>query len=187
MSNVQWKEFNVGEFFEFKSVSPQVTKKDVDMMEDGEIPFIMQSSDNNGVVKYVAKQENEKFKLIDGNVITCFNHLNKVYYQSQSFYSKQGGNVFFITYEGVNELNAKYIVGILNVLIKDVGYGQNTQTNFKKINMILPVTPTGEPDWSYMEDYIRDKQEQVKLRLDQLTSINETPKTLVYSALNRRG
>ena len=59
-----------------------------------EYNFVMQNENNNGVIEKVPKQINNFFNLIPGNSISAFTHLNKVYYQEEPFYSKQGSNVY---------------------------------------------------------------------------------------------
>ena len=37
-----------------------------------------------------------------------------------------------------------------------------------KMSILLPVTSAGDPDWAYMEQYMREMEEKVRERLEKL-------------------
>jgi hypothetical protein len=69
----------------------------------------MQNENNNGIIEKVPEQVGNHFNLIQGNSISAFTHLNKVYYQEEPFYSKQGSNVYTLQNDSLNSRSLKYI------------------------------------------------------------------------------
>lgn len=190
MSNTQWKEFKIGDLFEIKVGKQPPIGNRHDTKEEGFVNTITGVTLNNGVGFYSKPYSdiyiNELTMAKDGE------YAGKVFLQRDEF-CLGGHSLGLLMGSDVSNDSKLYLATLLNGL-QSKGQWQNstyinsvTLKELKEILIPLPVTPEGTPDWSYMESYIRDKQERVKLRLDQLTSIDETPKTLVYSALNRGG
>ena len=133
----------------------------------GTIPYITRTSLNNGVSKFVCSQEIEK--LNPGNVITIGVDTQTVFYQKQAFYC--GNKVLSLSSENVDQYIGIFIVGILDQIVKkkySYGYGA-TLTRIKNLEIPLPITPDGNPDWEFMESYIREQyREVVQERIEEL-------------------
>ena len=133
----------------------------------GTIPYITRTSLNNGVSKFVCSQGIEK--LNPGNVITIGVDTQTVFYQKQAFYC--GNKVLSLSSENVDQYIGIFIVGILDQIVKkkySYGYGA-TLTRIKNLEIPLPITPDGNPDWEFMESYIREQyREIVQERIEEL-------------------
>lgn len=133
----------------------------------GTIPYVTRTSLNNGVSKFVCSQRIEK--LNPGNVITIGVDTQTVFYQERDFYC--GNNILSLSHGLMNKYIGIFIVGILDQIIKkkySYGYGA-TLTRIKNLEIKLPSTPDGNPDWEFMESYIREQyHEVVQERIDEL-------------------
>ena len=133
----------------------------------GTIPYITRTSLNNGVLKFVCSQRIEK--LNPGNVITIGVDTQTVFYQKQAFYC--GNNVLSLSSENVDQYIGVFIVGILDQIVKkkyNYGYGASL-TRIKNLEIKLPSTPDGNPDWEFMESYIREQyREVIQERINEL-------------------
>lgn len=133
----------------------------------GTIPYVTRTSLNNGVLKFVCSQGIEK--LNPGNVITIGVDTQTVFYQKQAFYC--GNKVLSLSSENVDQYIGVFIVGILDKIVKkkyNYGYGA-TLTRIKNLEIKLPSTPEGNPDWEFMESYIREQyREVVQERIEEL-------------------
>lgn len=133
----------------------------------GTIPYVTRTSLNNGVSKFVCSQRIEK--LNPGNVITIGVDTQTVFYQKQAFYC--GNKVLSLSSENVDQYIGIFIVGILDQIIKkkySYGYGA-TLTRIENLEIKLPSTPDGNPDWEFMESYIREQyREVVQERINEL-------------------
>lgn len=177
---VKKAEFLVGDIFDVESYSPQLTKMEINVKDKGDFPFVMQSSENNGVVGFIDKEDvKDNFHLVKGGCLSAFNHVNEVYYQPEDFYCKQGGNMFFLRNEKMTQSSGLYLASALTRLIGDVGYGKNTQKSLLPKMILLPVTEDGTPDWDYMNDYMIAIQ---KKHLSQVEAYNRRNELILKKA-----
>lgn len=159
LNNVIWKEFKV------KTIFPKVEKckcGNVGNLEDGLIPYVGATNRNNGTMRYVKASE----KLITkGNCIVfiCDGQGSVGYsiYKAEDFVGsttlKVGRNKF------LNYYNAQFIIGALdkNRCIYSYGY-KRTEPRLKNETIYLPVDSKGEPDYKFMEEYIKEREVKLK-------------------------
>lgn len=133
----------------------------------GTIPYVTRTSLNNGVSKFVCSQRIEK--LNPGNVITVGMDTQTVFYQKQNFYC--GRDILSLSNTIMNQYIGIFIVGILDQIVKKkFSYGYCASlTRIKNLEIKLPSTPDGNPDWEFMESYIREQyREVVQERIEEL-------------------
>ena len=161
LDKVIWKEFKV------KTIFPKIEKckcGNVGNLEDGHIPYVGATNRNNGTMKYVKASE----KLITkGNcvVFICDGQGAVGYsiYKAEDFVGsttlKVGRNEF------LNYYNAQFIIGALdkNRCIYSYGY-KRTESRLKNETIYLPINPKGEPDYKFMDDYIKERETKLKNR-----------------------
>ncbi|HEX9961227.1 MAG TPA: restriction endonuclease subunit S, partial [Pyrinomonadaceae bacterium] len=134
---------------------------------DGELKynFVMQNENNNGVIERVPEQIGNYFNLIPGNSISAFTHLNKVYYQEEPFYSKQGSNIYTLRSYFLNKKLAKFIISAINSIIGNLEYGKNTASRLIKYKIQLP-TKNGKIDFEFMESFIAELEAERTAELE---------------------
>lgn len=133
----------------------------------GTIPYVTRTSLNNGVSKFVCSQGTEK--LNSGNVITVGMDTQTVFYQKQNFYC--GRDILSLSNTIMNQYIGIFVVGVLDQVVKKkYSYGYCASlTRIKNLEIKLPSTPDGNPDWEFMESYIREQyREVVQERIDEL-------------------
>lgn len=159
LSSVKWKEFKVKKIF---SKIEKCKCGNIGNLEDGLIPYIGATNRNNGTIRYVKAPK----KLITkGNCIVfiCDGQGSVGYsiYKTEDFVGsttlKVGRNDF------LNYYNAQFIVGALdkNRSIYSYGY-KRTEPRLKNETIYLPVNSNGEPDYEFMEEYIKEKESKLK-------------------------
>ena len=152
MDTSSWKWFRYDEIFDIKSFHGDTLQD----LEEGNIPYISATEDNNGVNGYI---DSDIF--CEGNKITVSRNgsVGVSFYQPNKFYpSPDDVRIFALK----DFLLTPYIAMFLCVLIEKekyrYTYGRKFGTNRMKASLIkLPVTPEGLPDWQYMEDFIKDR------------------------------
>lgn len=161
LSNIIWKKFKV------KTIFPNIEKckcGNAGSLEDGRTPYVGATNRNNGTMRYVKASE----KLITkGNCIVfiCDGQGSVGYsiYKAEDFVGsttlKVGRNKF------LNYYNAQFIIGALdkNRCIYSYGY-KRTEPRLKNETIYLPVNSKGEPDYEFMEEYIKEREEKLKQR-----------------------
>lgn len=144
-------DFHIDQIFDVK-MSKSINNNKLNSTP-GNIPYITRTGLNNGILKFVCEQGIEK--LNPGNVITIGVDTQTVFYQKQAFYC--GNNVLSLSSENVDQYIGVFIVGILDQIVKkkyNYGYGA-TLTRIKNLEIPLPITSDGKPDWEFMSDYIK--------------------------------
>lgn len=141
-----WKGFKVSDIF-----ICQTTKAvDTSLVENGAIPYITRSRDNNGCSGYFECDEN----INKGNCITIGAEGGVAYYQKDDFVA--GVKVYVLRNESLNALNAMFLITVLNRLTYLYSYGRARVLEKIKNEIIkLPVdSNTGLPDYDLMERFI---------------------------------
>ena len=124
-------------------------------LEDGsEINYIGAKKSENGVMKKVVREE----KLVskgNGILFICDGEGSVGYtnYMNEDFI---GSTTTAIGYnDKLNPINAMFIVTILDMEKNKFSYGRKYRAHINEIKVKLPATPKGEPDWEFMENYIK--------------------------------
>lgn len=127
----------------------RLTKKD---QSDGNIPYVSSSSLNNGIDNYIGNG------CTDENCITfaCYGSIGEVFYQKEKVWVSDNANVFYIRNRVFNPFVALFIVTLLKLEQFRFSYGMTgKKERLQKFKIKLPVDKNGNPDWQFMEDYIK--------------------------------
>jgi hypothetical protein len=144
-----WKWFRYNDVFDIKK-GKRLTKAD---MIEGNINYIGATDSNNGITAQIGNDE----RIHSSNKITVSYNgsIAESFYQTQPFWATDDVNVLYPRFS----LNP-YIAMFLNTLVYMEKYRFNYGRKWDKEMMIaskikLPVTNKGNPDWQFMEDYIK--------------------------------
>lgn len=159
----EWGEFRVGELFEVK-ISKSVDKGGLEFAEDGEYDFIGRTPLNNGIqgrlnkLKFEANQEGT-YSIAQIGMHVC-------QYRERKWYASQ--NIFVLTPFAEKSHKANKFIATVITRYLDCAYGEDTYATYPTAKTLphlkikLPVDKTGQPDWAYMEEYMRRVEEKAK-------------------------
>lgn len=156
-----WKEFYLcGEkgIFELKNSVSKIHNKNI-RGEFGEIPYITRTDSNNGVARYIQKQNVEINK---GNCLTIGMDAITIFYQENDFYT--GDKIKILRNSNLNKLNSLFIISVIYKFFKaNFSWGEKS-LNFKELNQLKIKLPAknNNPDWKFMENYIEKKYNRIK-------------------------
>lgn len=141
-----WKKFKVKDVF-----SCSTTKAlDINDAEEGDIPYITRSAVDNGLSGHYSNEE----YINDGNCITIGAEGRVAFYQKNNFIA--GIKVYTLRNKELNKYNALFISTILNQKIDLYNYGRaRILEKIKDESIFLPINEKGNPDFSFMEEYIK--------------------------------
>ena len=125
-------------------------------MVPGTVKFIGSTEFNNGVTARIMPPNTKK--LHPANTITvCYNgSVGTAFYQDSPFWASDDINVLYPKFE-MNAQIASYIIAAISRVSKKYGYNYKwTKSFMEKDEILLPTISLLEPDWSYMEAYIRE-------------------------------
>lgn len=147
----EWKEFIVGKIFQTSATSLSIK----DELERGSIPLISRTSMHNGCDGYF---DVSKEKITKGHCITVGAEGIYAFYQPENFAT--GNKVYTLRNEHLTKYNALFITTILNTEIYKYSYGRariksKLDNEIIKLPALLKDDKTYEPDWEFMENYIK--------------------------------
>lgn len=160
LNKKEWEDFCLDDLFNITSTSSGIDKCRLINLE-GNIPYITRTDKNNGYELYVGVQDS-KYKVDCHNVITIGLDTQTVFYQQHPFYT--GQNIQILQSLHLNKYIALFIIPMIKILMQKFNWGGNgaTLTRLKRSRILLPVIRHGEPDYKFMEDYIKERKTKLK-------------------------
>ncbi|MBR5227957.1 MAG: restriction endonuclease subunit S [Clostridia bacterium] len=163
-----WGRFVIEDLFDVKRPAAR-SQSDY---EEGEIPFVASGNYNNGVLKYLMPKDNEVLE--KGNCITVSPVDGSSFYQKEDFLGRggAGSSIILLYNENLNEKNGIFIATIIRKICNKYGYSDmGSKESIRKEIIKLPVDDEGNPDWSYMEQYMTKLLSRTKSKLSCLNAI----------------
>ena len=159
LTDVEWGEFLFPKIFSEIFIAKS---SDSNALSKGDIPFVGRSSVNNG---FQGLYHVSGSKIVKKNCITVsMVGEPRAFYQPYDFACSQ--NILVLRNEILNKDISKFLISIINnyLISKGFGYGYPVGLNrVIKNKLMLPINFQGQPNWQFMEDYIKQEQ-QVQAR-----------------------
>jgi hypothetical protein len=177
------KEFRVGDLFD---IHPTKAYKltNAQLLDNGEYPVIANSAYNNGIGGYSTKEPTEK-----GNMVTFSDTVdaNTIFYQPNDFvgYPHVQGLYPLMYDDKWNEYTYSFFVSVFrgSAISKGFDYGNKFRRDIAVDLIIkLPATSDGQPDWDYMESYMKAVMEESEKSLENLKKTDDTKHLIDTSA-----
>lgn len=150
----KWKSFEIGKVFKLERGTEIIGE-----LEEGKNPLISASETQNGVAKFV-KNGHKMFS----SSLTIANNgsVGASFFQDNDFFATP--DVTILTNNKINKYNAMFISTIISKERYRFSYGRKWgNEKMKKSQIKLPTTPQGEPDWEFMENYIKSLPYSISL------------------------
>ena len=171
-----WGEFRIGDLFE---ISRPVARSLL-TYSPGNIPLIASGNLNNGVVDYVVPLGDER--LDEGNCITVSPLDGSAFYQPCDFLGRGGAGSAIIMLRNLrmSSCSGLYIASVIRKSLTHFNYSDqiNKETIAEQL-IKLPVTNLGNPDWEFMERFMRSLLEKQASKLELLRFAASTEHTPV--------
>lgn len=156
LKNREWKEFLIGKLFK---TSGTITTHPSKLLKGGQTPRITCSATDNGFENTYKNEPTEK-----GGVLTIDSAtIGFVSYQESNFIATD--HVEKISMKNGEKLNryvGLFLVrAITSAIGEKYGYGYKfSQSRIKKQTILLPVNSAGQPDYAFMESYMRELEKK---------------------------
>ena len=142
-----WKEFKVSDIFEKVDIKKYSKTPD----DAGKIPFVSSTSLNNGVSCFVSAENIFRFPCL--TVSTNGDNFDTFYHEEPIAISS---DVEILYNKNLKKEHYLFIATLLRLEKKKYAYGRKAKNNAVFDTIIkLPVDQNGNPDWQYMDDYIK--------------------------------
>ncbi|MDR2173471.1 MAG: N-6 DNA methylase [Burkholderiales bacterium] len=148
-NNGGWQEFKLSKLFVIKK-GKRLTKAD---QTDGTTPYIGAIDSNNGVSGYIGQAPIHE----GGTISVSYNgSVAEAFYQPVPYWATDDVNVLYPKGFKLTPATALFICTVIRLEKYRFNYGRKWHLERMKESVIkLPAIKSGEPDWAYMENYIK--------------------------------
>jgi len=168
-----WGTFKVGELFDIHPTKAYDMNNSKLMEDDGINEVVVNSSFNNGVGGYTNQENTEK-----GNILTFSDttSANSIFYHENDFvgYPHVQGMYAKGNYkDNWNKWSYLFFITVFRQKAIDLRYdfvNKFTRESAKEIEIKLPIDKEGNPNFSYMEEYMKNLEARVSSSLTKLES-----------------
>jgi len=152
----KWEYFNINNIFPTIEATKGGTTGE--LTQGDEIPYIAAKKNINGLDMMCAKKSNEQF-ISEGNCIVFIQlgagSAGYTTYQEKDFIGMSGKTSCGYN-DKLNKYNGLFLVAILDKERPKFSFGRSwTGHRLTSTKIKLPVNQKGEPDWKFMEEYIK--------------------------------
>lgn len=145
-----WKWFQYSDIFDIEK-GKRLTKAD---MIEGDVNYIGATDSNNGITAKIGNTEH----IHSGNKITVSYNgsIAEAFYQREKFWATDDVNVLTLKDRRLNVYVAMFLITLIRMEKYRFNYGRKwDKESMKQSKIKLPVTKNGDPDWQFMENYIK--------------------------------
>ena len=166
-----WKAFRIGELFEIRPTKAyKLTNSDL-LNVNGNIPVVANSAQNNGVVGFSNLEATEK-----GGIITFSDttDANAIFYQSHDFIGYAHVQGMYRKFEKVSDVVMLFLATAFQsqALKMNFDYANKFRRDIAlNIEISLPVTADGMPDWTWMEQYMQRQMDKAAALVEHLDAV----------------
>jgi len=154
LQSAQWKSFKISDLFIIEK-GERLTEADRII---GNIPLITASSYNNGITSFIDKNTFKGSKGLFSGKMTV-DMFGNIFYHKYQYFSDDNIHTLIFNNELSLDLNEYVCLFLMTILKKiSVKYGFGRQVRLHRLNneiISLPVDKNNQPDWQFMEDYIK--------------------------------
>lgn len=159
LKNKKWSAFTIDKLFKIEKVKGLPTEN----YKMGRIPYISTATLNNGLIAFISTNGNDISKK---NCISVDPIRGISFYQPFNFVGRgfSGASINLLYNNKINRYNALFICKAIEKTSKtkaSYGYLFNSE-RLSKAKIFLPITNKGEPDYKFMEEYIKEREEKLK-------------------------
>ena len=158
LMNREWRTFNIGALFQVKRPKTRVESQYL----AGNSPFVASGAVNNGVTGFYQATSEEQ--LDKGNCITVSPVDGTAFWQSSDFLGRGGaGSAILLLYNNfLNKYSGMFMTRMIQKTCSKYSYGNmGNQKNIVREVVMLPVDNAGKPDYAFMEEYIKEREQQL--------------------------
>ena len=162
-----WKAFRIGELFEVLLAKGDIQPKQV---ADGTIPLVSAGNEDNGIVSFIDAAGDGVSEMFRAGCITV-SMFGRAFYQPECFYAVSHGriNVLRSKIEFSSIVGAFLAACLSHVLGSKYDYATMcTQKKLVNEEIYLPVTADGQPDWTWMEQYMQQQMDKAEALVEHL-------------------
>jgi hypothetical protein len=161
--NKEYKYFDFCQIFDYQRGRRLITQNQI----PGDIAYVSSTVLNNGLDNFITPPD---YMVIHKNKMTLSNSgsVGYLFYHDYEFVASDHITVIWLLEKWNKELN-NYIAMFLKPIFEKIKYRYNfgreiSNDRIVRERIYLPVDNNDNPDWAYMEDYIKSLESKVRFR-----------------------
>lgn len=172
LKDVKWDYFEVQQLFTFES-KPSKGLNHLEKCTSGGTNYVGATNRNNGVLDFVVDNPKLTYR---GNAIAFIRNgegaMGYSVYKAEDFIATQDVSVGYN--ENLNKYNGLFITTVADQIRGKYNFGyKRNQHRLNKEKLCLPVNADGNPDWQFMENFMRQiEQDKIQTLLKYYNSSN---------------
>ena len=154
----KWRLFTISKKFEVSNSKAYHKTSLVETNEKSGISYVTRTNFNNGVESVVI---NKDFKKNKPNTIVFGAENATFFYQPNEYIT--GNKMYFISHQNINKYSGLFLQTAFNKSIENCGFGYGKGligSRVEKRSVLLPVNDKDEPDFDFMESFVKNKEIQ---------------------------
>lgn len=180
LKDVRWGYFEVQELFTFES-KPSKGLNHLEKCSSGGTNYVGATNRNNGVLDYVSNNPKLTYR---GNAIAFIRNgegaMGYSVYKAEDFIATQDVSVGYNA--NLNKYNGLFITAVADKIRGKYNFGyKRNQHRLNKEKLCLPILSDGNPDWQFMEDFMR------QIERDKIQTVLKYYNPLNYNEIMRGG
>ena len=150
---MEWGEFEIRDLFDFLTSKKRFDANKVKILENGNFPYIVRTSLNNGTKGYL--NENEEY-LNSGNTISFGQDTATIFYQKEPYFTGDKIKIVKAKDDSFNAKNALYFLTSMNKSFQVYSWGSSSFNVdiLTKEKMFLPLQ-NNSLNYTFMETFIK--------------------------------
>ena len=150
LTEKEWKSFNPVQFFTECQPKQKLTKADV--TQNARYPVYSSQTTNGGIMGFVDKPD---FLVSnDDAFFVVFSTHGRVFHIARYSFAASNNTKILRPKPGLSWIAMLFLLTAWQNVIPDLGYATHWKAA-RRCLVKLPVDDDGEPDWNYMEQYIK--------------------------------
>lgn len=182
----KWKEYKISDIFYPFINGKGITDREI-KENPGKLVAVQSSSDNNACMGFIDEGycREQKYKIIKKPCLTVARSGSSgfVSFQDKGCVVGDSAKALVARYDGVNRYHYLFLRTILLENMYKFTYGRKVKAQqYMALQIMLPSDMTGEPDWKFMEKYIKSlnhKPITTSVKLQQVGQL-DTPRWNEY-------
>ena len=165
LEKLEWKEFVIGEIFDIYTGA--IINQD--FIKTGLIPRITATDLNNGIACFTSDLKHKNFRALENFISISF--LGSVFYQRGRVSLDMKIHAIKPKNRELNAHIALFLIPLIKNFTFKYMYGYQLSTRIlKNQKILLPTDPKGNPNWEFMENYMRNLEHK---HLEKITAYYE--------------
>ena len=171
LKTVKWGEFKLGDLFDVLPYKKRFDANKVSLVENGGHPYIVRQSTDNGKKGNI--DESVLF-LNHGNTISFGQDTATMFYQEVPYFTGDKIKILKPKYVEFGKKNAQFFLASMRKTFSSFAWGSsrfNVET-LKEQLIMLPITNHGKIDFTFMESFIADLEEERVAKLSTFLTVS---------------